>query len=115
MIHVPKVSTKIFSSPAFPKILSTTKSPRKRILQQKKTANELISIFNNLIEKKCSLGNTSMRFGDQIMLCKQITKELRIQKVRECIRIDHELHVNLYLQGSLDHFHSGFGEDIISS
>ena len=56
-----------------------------------------------------------MRFGDQIMLCKQITKELRIQKVRECIRIDHELHVNLYLQGSLDHFHSGFGEDIISS
>ena len=44
-----------------------------------------------------------MRCDDHIVLARKITNKLHTLEVRECITIDHELHIKLFLSGSLDH------------
>ena len=72
------------------------------------------------MKKNCPVGKTFVKYDDHIMLCRQTTNELHISEVRECIRIDnelhdHELHLKLFFTSALDHFHSGFGMDAIAS
>ena len=100
LIPVPSVSTKSIQSPALLKISSTRRSPRKLIFQEVEyadfTGNDTVSIFNNIPEKNCPVGNTFIRYDDQNVLCRQITNKHHIPEVTESNKIDHELHVKLF-------------------
>lgn len=78
-------------------------------------ANDAISVFINVTEKNNTVGHTFGRYDDHSVFCRHITNEIHIPELRECIRIDHKLHVKLFLQGSPDYFYSDFGVDIIAS
>ena len=101
---VPNVSTKCIQNPALPKIPTTKRSSRKRIFQEEEhldfIANDTISLFNNVIEKNCPGDNILIRCDNYFMQRKQITSELHVPEVRECIRIDLELLVKLFFTRS---------------
>ena len=79
-------------------------------------AVDVISVFKNITEKNCLLGNAFfIRDDNHIVLRRQITNKLYIREVREWTRIDHELHTKPFFTSFFNHFHSGFKMNIIAS
>ena len=60
--------------------------------------SDTISVLNNITEKNDPVGNTFMRYDHHIVLRSQIKNKLHTPEVRECIRIDQELHVKLIVK-----------------
>ena len=55
--------------------------------------------FDKITEKNCPRGITFERYDDHTVLRRQITYDLHIPKVRECIIINLELLVKLFFTG----------------
>ena len=80
------------------------KSPRKRLFQedqyQKFLENDAISSYDDIDEKLTPTGYTLTRFDQHLVFYKLELNELSVPEVKECIRIDDELHVKLFYKGS---------------
>ena len=101
---IPSIYPSHIQSPTLPKAPSTRRSPRKRSLQPDEysefIAKDNIHSLQNINEKDCPVGFTFTKYDDHIVLYRQVTNELHIPEVKECIRIDNELHVKLFYRGS---------------
>ena len=101
---MPRICPISIKSSALPKISLTRGSPRKWTFQEDKyihfVKNDAVSNFNYITKEDCTARYSFKRYDDHIALRRQITKELHIPKVSECIRITHELYVKLFLTRS---------------
>ena len=86
------------------KVSLRRKSPKKRVFQEDQydefERNNNIIGLERITESDCPQGYLYTRYEDHVDFHKIVLNGLHVPEVRACIRVDHKLHVKLFLRSS---------------